>query len=138
MATVTSTESWMLPSIASSASPSGSSDAAPRRRLREPRRRHAAPAREPLMPTIGYARVSTQDQNLSLQLDALKAAGCERVYTDRASGARDDRPGLALALAVLHPGDVLTVYKLDRLGRSLRHLVETVAGLERKGVGLRV
>lgn len=89
---------------------------------------------------IGYARVSTADQSLDLQLDELRRAGCdpERIYTDVASGARDDRPGLKLTLEVLRRGDTLVVWKLDRLGRSLRHLIETVAGLEQRGVGLRV
>ena len=79
---------------------------------------------------IGYARVSTADQSLDLQLDELRRAGCEpeRIYTDVASGARDDRPGLKLTLEVLRRGDTLVVWKLDRLGRSLRHLIETVAG----------
>jgi DNA invertase Pin-like site-specific DNA recombinase len=78
---------------------------------------------------IGYARVSTADQNLDLQHDALAKAGCEKVFDDKASGARDDRPGLAAALSHCRPGDVLTVYKLDRLGRTMRGLVELVADL---------
>jgi DNA invertase Pin-like site-specific DNA recombinase len=96
------------------------------------------PLKEDLMALIGYARVSTVEQNLDLQLDALKRAGVERVFTDRASGKRDDRPGLANALAALQPGDVLVVWKLDRLGRSLKHLVETVAALQQRGIGLKV
>jgi DNA invertase Pin-like site-specific DNA recombinase len=86
---------------------------------------------------IGYARVSSADQSLDLQLDALRQCGAERTFTDVASGKRDDRPGLTEALTALNSGDVLVVWKLDRLGRSLKHLVETVAGLQR-GVGLKV
>lgn len=87
---------------------------------------------------IGYARVSTEDQNLALQLDALQAAGCETVFQDMASGAITGRKGLTDALAVLVSGDVLTVWKLDRLGRSLFDLVELVEDLRRRGVGLKV
>ena len=86
---------------------------------------------------LGYARVSTTDQNLDLQLDALQAAGCARLFTDRVSGARTDRPGLAAALAECRPEDTLVVWKLDRLGRSLPHLVETVRELAARGVGFR-
>ena len=75
---------------------------------------------------IGYARVSTLDQDPALQLDALAAAGCAKVFEDRASGARADRPGLRQALDYVREGDVLIVWKLDRLGRSLPHLIETV------------
>lgn len=78
------------------------------------------------MVAIGYARVSTADQDLALQLDALARASCVRVFEDRASGARTDRPGLMAALAFMRDGDVLVVWKLDRLGRSLPHLIETV------------
>src|SRR5437764_6988199 len=84
---------------------------------------------------IGYARVSTLDQNLDLQEDALKAAGCEKIYTDKAGGTRAERPGLERALADLRPGDQLVVWKLDRLGRSLKHLIETVNDLRDRGVG---
>ena len=84
---------------------------------------------------IGYARVSTLDQNLDLQEDALKAAGCEKIYTDKAGGTRAERPGLERALAELRAGDRLVVWKLDRLGRSLRHLIETVTALRDRGVG---
>jgi DNA invertase Pin-like site-specific DNA recombinase len=86
---------------------------------------------------IGYARVSTLDQDPALQLDALAAAGCAKVFEDRASGARSDRPGLRQALDYVREGDVLIVWKLDRLGRSLAHLIETVAMLEQHGVGFR-
>jgi DNA invertase Pin-like site-specific DNA recombinase len=86
---------------------------------------------------IGYARVSTQDQNPVLQLDALKAAGCERVFTEKASGARRDRPELAAALTYLRAGDSLVVWKLDRLARSMQQLIETVAQLEASGIGFR-
>src|SRR4051794_41892650 len=85
---------------------------------------------------VGYARVSTLDQNLDLQIDALEAAGCERTFTDRTSGARADRPGLRDALAFAREGDVLAVWKCDRLSRSLAHLIETVQELERRGVGV--
>ncbi len=84
---------------------------------------------------IGYARVSTTDQHLDLQTDALHAAGCERLYTDTVSGAKVDRPGLAAALTTCRPGDTLVVWKLDRLGRSLPHLVETVRDLVARSVG---
>ena len=86
---------------------------------------------------LGYARVSTADQSAALQDDALRAAGCVRIYTDTASGARDDRPELAAALKALAKGDVLTVWKLDRLGRSLRHLIDVTEDLARRGIGFR-
>jgi DNA invertase Pin-like site-specific DNA recombinase len=86
---------------------------------------------------FGYARVSTIDQNLDLQIDALQAAGCERIFSDHTSGARTDRPGLGEALAFARDGDLLVVWKLDRLSRSLSHLVETVQELERRGIGFR-
>ena len=86
---------------------------------------------------IGYARVSTQDQNLELQNDALAAAGCEKIFTDVASGAVNERAGLADALTHLRSGDVLVVWRLDRLGRSLKHLIETVTALQLRGVGFR-
>src|SRR3546814_6373012 len=75
---------------------------------------------------IGYARVSTPDQKLSLQHDALERAGCERVFDDQASGARTDRHGLTEALAYLRAGDTLVVWKLDRLGRSMSHLIDKI------------
>jgi DNA invertase Pin-like site-specific DNA recombinase len=84
---------------------------------------------------IGYARVSTPDQKLSLQHDALERAGCERVFDDQASGARTDRPGLAEALAYLRAGDTLVVWKLDRLGRSMSHLIEKVGELAARASG---
>ena len=89
------------------------------------------------MALIGYARVSTAEQNLDLQQDALQKAGCERLFTDTASGAKTDRPGLAEALAYLRERDVLVVWRLDRLGRSLAHLIETIGALEARGVGFR-
>jgi len=91
---------------------------------------------------IGYARVSKSDgsQTLDLQRDALTAGGVEtrRIYEDRASGKREDRPGLESCLRALRPGDTLVVWKLDRLGRDLGHLVATVRDLEARGVGFRV
>ena len=89
------------------------------------------------MAAIGYARVSTTDQDLALQLDALAKAGCARVFEDKASGAKADRPGLKAALSFVREGDILTVWKLDRLGRSLPHLIETVNDLEARGVSFR-
>ena len=86
---------------------------------------------------IGYARVSTGEQTLDLQLDALKQAGCERTHTDTASGARTERVGLTTALAQLREGDTLVVWRLDRLGRSLRHLIDTLTALDQRGVGFR-
>ncbi|MDQ2708889.1 MAG: recombinase family protein [Actinomycetota bacterium] len=83
----------------------------------------------------GYARVSTREQSLDAQLDALHAAGCVRIFTDRASGTRADRPALARLRELLLPGDVLVVTKLDRLGRDSLHLTETVTDLARQGVG---
>ena len=85
----------------------------------------------------GYARVSTLDQNPELQLDALSAAGCERIFEDRSSGARSDRSGLAEALDWMREGDTLVVWRLDRLGRSLPQLVATVRKLEERGFGFR-
>lgn len=86
---------------------------------------------------IGYARVSTVDQNLDLQNDALSATGCGRIFSDTASGAKAQRPGLAEALQHCRRGDTLIVWKLDRLGRSLSHLVETVRDLVAKGIGFK-
>lgn len=86
---------------------------------------------------IGYARVSTPDQNVAMQVEALEKAGCHRVFTDVASGAKASRPGLDEALAYLRQGDTLVVWKLDRLGRSLPHLVQTVDELRDRGVSFR-
>jgi DNA invertase Pin-like site-specific DNA recombinase len=85
---------------------------------------------------IGYARVSTRDQNLDLQLDALKQAGCERIYQDVASGSKTARPALDDLLGQLRARDVLVIWKLDRMGRSLKHLVELVGNLIERKVGL--
>ncbi len=89
------------------------------------------------MAHIGYARVSTLDQDPALQLDALAAVGCAKVFEDRASGVRTDRAGLQGALDYVRHGDVLVTWKLHRLGRSLPHLIETPAALEGRGVGFR-
>lgn len=86
---------------------------------------------------VGYARVSTQDQKPALQLDALKTAGCERVFVEKASGAQRDRPELQAALDYMREGDTLVVWKLDRLARSVKQLIETVEGLEEHGIGFR-
>ena len=86
---------------------------------------------------IGYARVSTGDQELKLQLDALNKAGCVTVFEDKASGSRAERPGLDACIAALEPGDTLVVWRLDRLGRSMPHLVSLVEGLLGKGIGFR-
>ena len=86
---------------------------------------------------IGYARISCQDQNLALQRDALGSAGCEKVFTDIASGGDLLRSGLAEALVQLRTGDTLVVWRLDRLGRSLKHLVETITRLHSRGIGFR-
>lgn len=97
----------------------------------EPDVRSGVPVRR-----VGYARVSTEDQNLSLQFDALRAAGCVRVFYDEGiSGVTVSRPALSAALSGLKRGDVLVVWKLDRLGRSLGHLIEIVAELGVKGIG---
>jgi DNA invertase Pin-like site-specific DNA recombinase len=86
---------------------------------------------------IGYARVSTTDQNLQLQLDALKKANCGRVFTDKISGSRNERPGLDEALSHLRPGDTLVVWKLDRLGRTVKGLVDLVVRLEGDKINFR-
>jgi DNA invertase Pin-like site-specific DNA recombinase len=85
---------------------------------------------------IGYARVSTQDQNLEMQLDALQKAGCEKVFQEKASGIKSDRPQLAAMQQILREGDIIYIYKLDRLGRSLKHLLEMTSDFEKRGIGL--
>jgi len=86
---------------------------------------------------LGYARVFTDEQEFCLQHDALRAAGCARIFSDTASGALDERPKLTEALDHVRPGDTLSVWRLDRLGRSLRHLIDTVTALAERGVGFR-
>ena len=86
---------------------------------------------------IGYARVSTAEQNLTLQTDALAAAGCERIFVETASGSQRDRPELQRALDYMRPGDTLVVWKLDRMARSMRQLIDTVELLHSKDMGFR-
>jgi DNA invertase Pin-like site-specific DNA recombinase len=86
---------------------------------------------------IGYARVSTKDQNLSLQIDALKKEGCQKIYEEKATGAKIDRVELKNMLEQLREGDVIIIWKLDRLGRSLRDLVNLVSEIQGKGAGLK-
>src|SRR5512144_1213051 len=86
---------------------------------------------------IGYARVSTSDQTPDLQKDALKKAGCDRIFTDTASGAKSTRLGLDQALTYVRPGDTLVVWRLDRLGRSLKHLIETITKLDNRKIGFK-
>ena len=86
---------------------------------------------------IGYWRISTNDQNLDLQLDELKKAGCERIFQDIASGAKSDRKGLKEAIEFARSGDVIVCWKLDRVGRSLRDLIETINTLKDRGIGFR-
>src|SRR5947209_6200968 len=86
---------------------------------------------------VGYARVSTGEQTLDLQADALKQAGCSRLFSDTASGANTERVGLAQALDFLRPGDTLVVWRLDRLGRSLQHLIQTLTALDQRGIGFK-
>lgn len=86
---------------------------------------------------VGYARVSTEEQNLSLQLDELKKAGCEKLFTDEMSGAKRERPGLTEALAFMRPGDTLVVWRLDRLGRSLKDLIQRIEELQAQQIGFR-
>lgn len=87
--------------------------------------------------SIGYARVSTADQKLDLQIDGLAAAGCRKIFTDKISGASTSRPQLDECMRYLRDGDVLVVYKLDRLGRSLRHLLEVIDDLKDRGIGFK-
>ncbi len=89
------------------------------------------------MSLVGYARVSTRDQNAALQREALTKAGCDRVFEEAASGAQRDRPQLVAALNYVRAGDTLIVWKLDRLARSLKQLIETVEELERRNIGFR-
>lgn len=86
---------------------------------------------------IGYVRCSTSDQNLDLQVDALERVGCQSIFKDIMSGAVDDRPGLQQALCALKPGDTLVVWKLDRLGRSLQHLIGVIHDLNLRGIGFK-
>lgn len=86
---------------------------------------------------IGYARVSTADQDLTMQADALTKAGCEQLFTDKASGAKSDRPGLVEALRFARAGDTLVIWKLDRLGRSIQGLIELAADLSERKVDFR-
>ena len=86
---------------------------------------------------VGYARVSTHDQSLALQVDALKNAGCRKIFDDKVSGAGSVRPGLTEAQEYVREGDSLLVWRLDRLGRSLKELIQVVTGLEERGVGFR-
>lgn len=86
---------------------------------------------------VGYARVSTDDQNLNLQRDALNQAGCEQIFEDQLSGAKAERPGLYSALQYARAGDTVVVWRLDRLSRSLKDLIEMVSLLESRGIGLR-
>jgi DNA invertase Pin-like site-specific DNA recombinase len=86
---------------------------------------------------IGYARVSTTEQTLHLQQDALTKAGCSKIFTDTASGAKTERIGLDEALSYVRKGDTLVVWRLDRLGRSLPHLITTMTELEERGIGFK-
>src|SRR3954452_6335971 len=86
---------------------------------------------------IGYARVSTTDQTLDLQLDALKKEGCAKIFTDTASGAKAERKGLEEAVSYVRAGDTIAVWRLDRLGRSLPHLIETIGALEARNIGFK-
>jgi DNA invertase Pin-like site-specific DNA recombinase len=86
---------------------------------------------------IGYARISTQDQTLDLQTDALQQAGCEKIFTDTMSGAKAERPGLDAALGHLRACDTLVVWRLDRLGRTLKHLIATVTDLSEQEIGFK-
>ena len=87
---------------------------------------------------IGYARVSTMDQNSAMQMDALREAGCEKIYTEKASGSHRDRPQLKAALEYLRDGDTLVVWKLSRLARSLTQVIKTAADIAEHGIALKV
>lgn len=89
------------------------------------------------MMLVGYARVSTDDQNLNLQRDALQLAGCEKIFEDQISGAKAERPGLHAVLQFVRPGDTLVIWRLDRLSRSLKDLIEMVKVLESNSIGLK-
>lgn len=89
------------------------------------------------MMLVGYARVSTDDQNLNLQRDALQLAGCEKIFEDQISGAKAERPGLHAVLQFVRPGDTLVIWRLDRLSRSLKDLIEMVKALESNSIGLK-
>ncbi len=86
---------------------------------------------------IGYARVSTIDQNLNLQTEALNNAGCQKIFTDKISGSRNQRPGLNQALETLREGDTLIVWKLDRLGRGVKHLVDLISSLNKQNINFK-
>jgi len=86
---------------------------------------------------VGYARVSTTEQVLDLQTDALNSAGCKKIFSDTISGTKSERPGLTQALEFCREGDTFVVWKLDRLGRSLKHLIETVENLKNRGIGFK-
>lgn len=86
---------------------------------------------------IGYARVSTSDQDMAMQMDELKAVGCSQIFTDKVSGAKSERPGLEKCLQALDPGDTLFVWRLDRLGRSMVHLVSIVTKMRERGIGFK-
>jgi DNA invertase Pin-like site-specific DNA recombinase len=86
---------------------------------------------------IGYARISTADQTLALQQDALRKAGCDQIFTDTASGSSAERTGLEQAISHLRKGDTLVVWRLDRLGRSLRHLIHTITALDQREIGFK-
>src|SRR5690242_20164261 len=86
---------------------------------------------------VGYARVSTHEQTLNLQKDALEKIGCTKIFMDTASGAKAERKGLEQALAYVREGDTLVVWRLDRLGRSLKHLIETITDLNNRKIGFK-
>src|SRR5215471_17705599 len=102
----------------------------------EERTINAIQSRKTIM-LIGYARVSTQDQTLDLQTDALRQVGCEKIFTDTTSGVKSERPGLQEAMNHLRAGDTLVVWRLDRLGRTLKHLIATITNLSEKGIGFK-